>query len=725
MRRRKRKNNKLFFLMVLLLGVTIGYAALFTTLKINGISLINKNTWDIHFRNVQVNEDSTSKSGSASIDNTGKTVNYTIQFDKPGEYYEFTVDAVNEGSIDGMISSIETSVKQNNVDVNLPGYIKYSVTYTDGSMIQDNDWLEAYGIQTYKIKVEYDKNSLSLSELNNMTNDMLNYSFSTQINFVQGNENVILNKVIPLNGDGTNLGDEVEYDGEHYYVLFSDNSKVTLIPKYNLKLENNVFSQDSTDTGFSSKNEFKFDEENNRNDSYCSSPGMGCNVYESDERTSKDSTIKGYVDQYKQQLITSGMISGNNSVRLISLDELGQLGYDVSDRSHPIRAIGSAPYFLYTSTYWTGEEREGSIWDVWFVYREGELSYNCAVGSEIGLRPIIEVNKNRILNKSQDKYTYAVWMWDTDYNEIVTSETKMNNSVNFLKNMKVNEVYASIPLESLSTQATVKYISMLNDVGIKVYGLYGDPIFVMPDRYSNVIDYDMLCIKEFNDINLGVAHIEGIHYDVEYHGTKYDDVHTCPDGESEEARNCVARRYFVQFVRTAYQKSREMNLKVQFDIAPYNTQFASYYDENGNGPYNILDSIIDYGDDFIIMSYGNGTRNTTIPLFQKGLVTQSGNTSILVNKSIVEKFNEHNKNIIVGQELEVFKTTALELENDPSLGPDYLPEYEVDGHTIYKYNKQFVTFIFNDIINTIHNNGGNKASISVHDYRWFEELYNH
>ena len=561
---------------------------------------------------------------------------------------------------------------------------------------------------------------------NNNTNNNNGTSNSNENNDNENtntNVDVLANKIVAVNGDGTNLGDIVEYDDQQYFVLFSDQDTVTLMPKFNLKLENNVFTQDPTDIGFSSTNDFVFDEANNREDEDCDSPGGGCNKYAKDEVTSKDSTIKGYVDQYKQQLIESEMIEETDDVRLISLDELGQLGYDVSDRSHPIHAINDAPYFLYTSTYWTGEAREGSVWDIWFVLKEGELSYNWAVGTEIGLRPIIQVSKDRIGFDTNGKYTFAVWMWDTDFNEIITSEETMDESAQFLKSMKVNEVYASVVPDDLFLEPTRIFISKLNAAGIKVYVLYGDPIFVMPSRYSNVINYNMQSVKDFNDYYLGFAHIEGIHYDVEYHGTKYDDVHTCPDGESEEAKNCVARRYFVQFVKTAYAKAHQLHLKVQYDITPFNSQFTSYYEENGDGPYNLLDSIIDYGDDFVFMSYGNGTRNSTEPLFKKGTVAQAGNTTITVEKNIVEKFEEKNKNIIVGQELEVFKNTAEELATEPSLGPIYLPEYEENGHTVYVYNKEFVTRVFNDIIDAVHENGGTKASIAVHDYRWFKDLF--
>ena len=107
---RRRKNNKIRLLIILLFGVTVGFAALSTTLKINGVTSIVKNSWDIHFENVVVKSGSVDALVPASIDSSRSIVNFSVQFDKPGDFYEFTVDAVNRGSIDGMISNIETNV---------------------------------------------------------------------------------------------------------------------------------------------------------------------------------------------------------------------------------------------------------------------------------------------------------------------------------------------------------------------------------------------------------------------------------------------------------------------------------------------------------------------------------------------------------------------------------------------------------------------------------------
>ena len=46
--RKNKKRNKFILLLVLLLAVTIGYAAISTVLKLNGTVGVNKHSLDIH-----------------------------------------------------------------------------------------------------------------------------------------------------------------------------------------------------------------------------------------------------------------------------------------------------------------------------------------------------------------------------------------------------------------------------------------------------------------------------------------------------------------------------------------------------------------------------------------------------------------------------------------------------------------------------------------------------
>ena len=50
---KNKKKYKILILVLLILSITIGYAALQSTLSINGTSTINNATWNIHWNNLQ------------------------------------------------------------------------------------------------------------------------------------------------------------------------------------------------------------------------------------------------------------------------------------------------------------------------------------------------------------------------------------------------------------------------------------------------------------------------------------------------------------------------------------------------------------------------------------------------------------------------------------------------------------------------------------------------
>ena len=96
------KNKKYTLFLIVLLCISIGYAVLNTTLNINGKSSISKNTWDVHFDNVVVNSGSVEAIKIPTIENY-TTLDFEAKLNLPGDYYEFTVDVVNNGTIDAMI----------------------------------------------------------------------------------------------------------------------------------------------------------------------------------------------------------------------------------------------------------------------------------------------------------------------------------------------------------------------------------------------------------------------------------------------------------------------------------------------------------------------------------------------------------------------------------------------------------------------------------------------
>ena len=141
-------------------GIGVGYAVLSASLNITGASSIKDAKWDIHFANVNVTGGSVALStgdSAATIDTATKTrVDYTVTLNKPGDYYEFTVDVVNAGTIDGMVATVTS--KLDDVDIEtLPNYLNYSVTYLDGKKIAANHLLASGVTEKYKVRVEYKK----------------------------------------------------------------------------------------------------------------------------------------------------------------------------------------------------------------------------------------------------------------------------------------------------------------------------------------------------------------------------------------------------------------------------------------------------------------------------------------------------------------------------------------------------------------------------------------
>ena len=185
----QRRKNVLFVLLLLVVGLSVGYALLQTTLTINGTSKIKGNTWDIHFANLQVTDGSVSigtGDSAAAIQSSTTDITYTVTLNEPGDFYEFTVDAVNAGSIDGMIESVTS--KLNNAPITtLPTYLNYSVTYSDGVALSPNQYLKASDSETYKVRIEFKKDISSTDLPSTVQTLTLNFG----VVYVQADDNAV------------------------------------------------------------------------------------------------------------------------------------------------------------------------------------------------------------------------------------------------------------------------------------------------------------------------------------------------------------------------------------------------------------------------------------------------------------------------------------------------------------------------------------------------------
>lgn len=163
MKKIRRKVNKplLYFVFFVFASVTVGYAALSTTLSITGKGTLSKNSWDIHFENLVIVDNGASVVTTApTIDSTKTKVSFNITLSKPGDSYEFTVDAVNKGTIDAMLSGFSAT----SLTTDQQKYLTYTVTYSDGATISTKDYLKKGTSETIRVRVRF-RDDLTATDL--------------------------------------------------------------------------------------------------------------------------------------------------------------------------------------------------------------------------------------------------------------------------------------------------------------------------------------------------------------------------------------------------------------------------------------------------------------------------------------------------------------------------------------------------------------------------------
>ncbi len=132
----------------LLILVVIFLLGLLTIKFIYHIKHENKDTsyiWNINFTNLKVSEGS--KNGTINFDNNSIDLDVTLE--KETEFYEFTIDIENTGTLDAEITNVDINVE------NKDNILDYQVTYTNGLSVDKGDILGSERTKTLKIRVEY------------------------------------------------------------------------------------------------------------------------------------------------------------------------------------------------------------------------------------------------------------------------------------------------------------------------------------------------------------------------------------------------------------------------------------------------------------------------------------------------------------------------------------------------------------------------------------------
>jgi hypothetical protein len=233
-------------LFMLIAGLTVAFAALSTTLNINGTAYLDAAKWGIKFENLSepVKVGNASVVGTSKIEETksAEITGINVNLSTPGDKVTYTVDLVNEGTINAKIDKIEktqlTSEQQR--------YLTFKVADQNGKEVSEGDILSAGETRNLTITIEFIKD-LTKEDLPKQTSTI---SLSYKLNFVQTDEKATTSGSSKQacttfdKKDTYNVGDVIALcntstnKSEDFYVMKDNGTTVTALAKYNLLIGN-------------------------------------------------------------------------------------------------------------------------------------------------------------------------------------------------------------------------------------------------------------------------------------------------------------------------------------------------------------------------------------------------------------------------------------------------------------------------------------------------------
>ena len=374
----------LCIILVCVFTLTIAYAALNAVLTINGNAEVVASSWDIHLANPKVKKESATT--TVPIITSGSSLTFNTTLNMPGDFYEFTVDVVNAGTIDAMIDSV---TKTPELTTTQAKYLKYEVSYANDESITNKQTITAGTAMPIKVRIEY-RSDVTASDL---PSGQVSLNLSLTLNYIQSDgtgSTVKDNGVAKISANGSldEVGTIVKLGTEQFYVIGSDTENVILLAMYNLYVggvyNNGWIAYGSKATGLQDETMRGYVAgENVRN---------GTTIYnEYISGTGYKYIVRGYIDNYKtaiETIIETSVIEA----RQINNDELRGDTFKCNTTD-----CLSSPYtWLYSTTYYTaGDTGCLSSPCVLVLDSDGKLG-NTGINNEsyAGVRPVIVIPKS-------------------------------------------------------------------------------------------------------------------------------------------------------------------------------------------------------------------------------------------------------------------------------------------------------------------------------------------
>ena len=346
--------------------VGIGYAYVKRTLNINNNTKISNLSWNLHFDSLDVATGSVTPLSQTVVSQDNMSITSNLEFKNDGEFYEYTVDVVNDGSINAMIESVEGLTLTNEQSK----YFDYSATWADGTSILQNQQLPGGTREKIKVRISL-KDNLTINDL---PTESVDVKFTLKLNYIQANNNAVrIRKVLNVtrqNEGQITQGDVVTFSYDQtqkYYVLSTDQDNTVLFAETPLATNGKLGTDfELVKLASSSYWEDKIGED------YTGSYEGNPYPYVYDQNT----TVYNLLERYKNKLTNSGI--NVSSIRLISYEDLQGLSSEI------VRGYNS------NYTYLTGSVSDDDYY--WVMASDGTISQTLVtLDNTFAVRPVIVV----------------------------------------------------------------------------------------------------------------------------------------------------------------------------------------------------------------------------------------------------------------------------------------------------------------------------------------------
>ena len=380
----------LCLILVCVFTLTVAYAALNAVLTIQGSAQVTSADWDIHLENPKVTNGSVTT--TAPILTSGKSLTFSTTLNMPGDFYEFTVDVVNSGSIDAMIEKV---TKTPELTADQAKYLNYEVSYQNGESITNKQAIASGVTMPIKVRVEY-KKDLSSTDL---PTGQVQLTLGLVLDYIQSDgtgtsvkDNGVATSNVSANGSLDAIGTIVTIGDQQFYTIGTEGDNVKLLSMYNLYVGGVYNSgwtaygaeatgkQDSTMLGYVPGQSIR-----NGTTAFSSTTQKGTNYSDY-----SGSIVEGYVNNYKT-ILESDYGVDVVEARLITKDEL--TSEEIGCRTTDYTCKGSTYPWIYSTSYWSGSADNAD--DVWFVRSDGYfLGNDFSSDLHFGVRPVIIISKS-------------------------------------------------------------------------------------------------------------------------------------------------------------------------------------------------------------------------------------------------------------------------------------------------------------------------------------------